>query len=224
MSWDVKKYNRVLNKIKEDGTLNGTPIKSKEAIYNLIASTIFVSRHTAKDWIRPTSPGPGDQETVRALEKMLGIPSHSLSLSTEAEKEDISEMAVNTLTDANKQALFKMYELMKEYLHDDNLEYEDCFSHMWYEIQKYRILVPNELFSIINDFIDNYLAPIIYEPEITYAACYTDEIGNYNDEGAWVVKSEEARKQMCINFMLKNIEIEEALDRFAVKELQPYLI
>lgn len=113
---------------------------------------------------------------------------------------------------------------MKDYLHDDNMEDEDCFSRMWCEVQKYRILIPYEIFTKVNDFIDQNLAPIIYENESTYAACYTDEIGHYNDEGIWEVKSEEALKQMCMNFLLKNIEIEEALDRFAIKELHPYLV
>lgn len=117
-----------------------------------------------------------------------------------------------------------MYELMKDYLHDENMDDEDCFSRMWSEVQKYRILVPYEIYDKVNVFIDNNLAPIIYERESTYAACYTDDIGHYNEEGAGVIKSEEALKQMCMNFMLKTVEIEEALDRFALKELQPYLV
>ncbi len=83
MSWDFMKYKRVLNKIKEDGSLNGTPIKTKEDIYDLIASTIFVNRDTAKGCTRPTSTGPKAQDTVRDLENMLGLPRHSLSIEIE---------------------------------------------------------------------------------------------------------------------------------------------
>lgn len=222
MSWDVMKYKKVLNQIKEDGSLDGTPINSKEEIYDIIAEKIYVNRETAKSWTRPTSTGPKDQEMVRDLEKLLGIECDSLSFETK--KEETPKMEVKVLSDVNKRAIFKIYELMKDYLHSDDVDDEDCFSHMWSEVEKHSILVPDELYTKISDFMDNNLAPIIYEREKTYAACYTDEIGHYNDKGIWEVESEEALKKMCMNFMLKNIEIENALDEFAQKELKPYLI
>lgn len=221
MSWDVKKYKTVLNKIKDDGMLNGIPVKTKEDIYDIIASSLYINRDTAKGWTRPTSSGPKDEDVLMDIEKLLGVERHGFSMNVE--EGDTTEMVVKVLSDINKQAIFKIYELMKYYLHDDEMEDEECFSRMWCEVEKQRILIPIELFSKVSEFVDNYIAPIVYEPKTIYASCYTDEIGFVNDDGNWEVKSEEALKQMAMNFMLKNIEIEEALDDFAMRELQPFL-
>lgn len=220
--WDVKKYKQVLNRIKEEGSLKGVAINSKENIYDEIAKLVFVNRETAKSWTRPTSTGPKDIEIIRHLEKTLDLPIYSLEQKTE--KEENEAMINYSLTDVNKNAIFRCYEIMKDYLHDDDMESEECFNHMWSELEKYKILIPKELYKKISDFNDEVLAPIVYDSRTTYANCYTEEIGFINEEGIWEIRSEEAAKQFCMNFMLKNIEIEEQLDAFAMKELQPFLV
>lgn len=128
------------------------------------------------------------------------------------------------LSNVNKCAVFKAYDLMKNYLHDDNIEDVECFNKMWREVEKLKILIPTDIYAKISEFMDSYLAPIVYERKKTYANCYTDDIGFYNDDGMWEIKSDEAFRLLVRNFMLKNLEIEEALDNFAVNVLQPYLV
>lgn len=95
---------------------------------------------------------------------------------------------------------------------------------MWMEVDKQKLLIPAELFDKIMGFIDEHLAPIVFDAEKTYADCYNDELGFYNDNGAWVGRDKEASKKIILYFYLKNGEIESELDEFAMKEFQPYLM
>lgn len=221
MSWDVKKYKSILSAIKINGTFNGRSVNSLEDIYDIISQSINVSIDTAKSWGRPTSTGPKDEDVLRDLEKLLGVKINSFS--STAEKETIPDMSEIKLSDFNKQAIYKMYDLMKNYLHDE-YDNEETFSTMWSEIQKLQLIVPDELYMKVSDFIDNNLAPIVYDTKQTFSNCFTDEIGFYNDEGIWQIRNEETLKQMSININIKIIEIEESLDSFAMKELRPYLM
>lgn len=221
MSWDVKKYKNILSAIKINGTFNGESVKSLEDIYDIISRSINVSFNTAKSWGRPTSTGPGDEYVLRDLEKLLGVGINSFS--STAETGTMTDMSDIKLSDFNKQAIYKMYELMKNYLHDE-YDNEETFSKMWSEIQKLQLIVPDELYMKVSDFIDNNLAPIVYDTKHTFLNCFTDEIGFYNEEGIWQVRSEEALKKMSININIKIIEIEESLDSFAMNELRPYLM
>lgn len=221
MSWDVKKYKSILSAIKINGTFNGESVKSLEDIYDIISRSINVSFDTAKSWGRPTSTGPKDEAVLRDLEKLLGVGINSFS--STAETGTMTDMSDIKLSDFNKQAIYKMYELMKNYLHDE-YDNEETFSKMWSEIQKLQLIVPDELYMKVSDFIDNNLAPIVYDTKQTFSNCFTDEIGIYNNEGIWQIRNEEALKQMSININIKIIEIEESLDSFAMNELRPYLM
>lgn len=220
--WDTEKYKKILNQLKKEGNFHGHAIKSKEDIYYEIAELIHVSYDAAKSWTRPSSTGPRDEEMVRELEKVFGLQPHSLEKKMqEGENKKMTEIV---LSDITKNAIFKCYEAMKNYLHDDEMESEDCFCKMYSEVEKYRIMMPTSFFDKISDFIDKNLAPIVYEPEKVYADCYTDEIGYFDKKGTWVIKDEEGTKNMIMNFMVKNVEIEQQLDDFAMKELHPYLV
>lgn len=221
MSWDEKKYKIILDTIKNNGSLNGKPVKSKEDIYEIIKENIFVSIETAKSWGRLFSSGPKDEKTIRDLEKLLGVEINSFN--TSVEKDPIIDMSDIKLSDFNKQAIYKMYELMKDYLHDE-YDNEETFNNMWSEVQKLQLIVPDEVYKKVSDFIDNSLAPIVYEQEKVFSNCFTDEIGYYTEEGSWKIRDEEAFKKMALNINIKIIEIEESLDSFAMKELRPYLM
>lgn len=221
-TWDVGKYKYVVNSIKIDKIFNGKPIKSKEEIYEELAKMIFSNKETVKSWTRPSSKGPGDESMRLDLEKALGLQKDALVTCVE-QKEDIMEVNAN-MTDFNKNAIYDCYELMKNYLHDHEMESEECFSQMWAEVEKYKIAIPEELYKKISDFIDENLAPIVYEYEETYKECHTEDIGSFNEEGVFVIKDEEGTKKMMMAFMLKNIEIENKLDEFAREYLQPYLV
>lgn len=208
--WDVKQYKKAINNIVIDGKINNQPVKYKKDVYFYLSEMIGYDSDTIKGWARPNSKGPNDTGVIRKMEAIFDLPCYKL--------EDNGQEVIN------KSAIYRIYELMKNYLRDEKKENEEYFLYMWNEIEKNKILLPQKLYQKIVEFIDNYLAPIVYEREETYSSCYTEEIGFWDEEGIWQVENEDARKLMHMNYVLKNIEIEEQLELFAMKELQPYLI
>ena len=92
------------------------------------------------------------------------------------------------------------------------------------EVEKYKIAIPSELYNKIDAFISKNLAPIVYDCKSTFSACTTDEIGFYNEDGSFVVRDDDGLKKMCCAFLGKLFDIEDALDKFAMEELQPWLL
>ena len=156
------------------------------------------------------------------LEKVLGIAEGELGRKGLGKmKENKTE---NKLTDFNKQAIHSCYMLMKDYIHSDDVESEDCFADMCAEVEKYKIAIPEEIYAAIQKCIDECLAPIIYEERDTFARCYTDDIGFFTDDGVWQTRDEEGTKKFCMYFMLTLTEIEQKVDMFAMETLHPVLI
>lgn len=220
--WDVKKYKGLINTIKENGRFMGNDVTTKEQIYELIGKTIYVDAGTAKSWGRPSSNGPGSNDLLIKLEKAFGIDEGLLG---RKEYKDVKEDKQNIkLTDFNKQAIHNCYMLMKDYIHSDEVENEDCFADMCAEVGKYKIAIPEKIYGAIQKCIDEYLAPIVYEYYDTFEKCFADDIGFMGDDGTWHVRDEEGMKKTCMYFVMTIIEIEEKVDRFAMETLYPVLI
>ena len=49
------------------------------------------------------------------------------------------------LSDFNKTAIFKCYVLMKDYLHDEDMEQEECFAQMCTMIEMQRVAIPDTI-------------------------------------------------------------------------------
>lgn len=231
--FNKKAYIRVLEEIKREGIFHGKPVKSLENIYRELEDYVPRSIESFKSWKRPKSNGPRDLVVLEDLETALGIPLGSLTIkeetitqnenSTETTEEE-TIMQKNNVTDFNKERIFHCYNVMKNYLQDDDVESEECFNCMYDEIEKCKVAIPTAVFEKISNFIDEKLAPIVYESEKTFAECYTDEIGYYNDENIWQTRDEEATRKMCMAFIVKLAEIEQELDNFAMNELSPVLV
>lgn len=220
--WNEKFYKVALRKIKDEGFINKQPVNTLEDIYEVLSKILNYSADTIKGWGRPKSTGPMDVELYARLEELLCVPAGSLS----KEKEETEEVKVQKpmLSDFNKNVILHCYEIMKDYLHDEEMENENCFSDMYAEIEKLRIAIPQDVYDKICTFIDENLAPIIYERIETFSECYTEKIGFFNEDGVWQVKTEEGMKEMCMAFLMKTMEIEQHLDEFAMTELHPLLV
>lgn len=220
--WDVEKYRSVIKAIKENGTFKESNIKSKEQIYELIGKAVGVEKDTAKSWTRESSSGPGDNNLVANVEKALGITVGLLG--RREEKPMKKEKQRFKLTDFNKNAIQSCYMLMKEYIHSDEVEDEDCFANMCAEVGKYRIAIPEEIYKEIQQCIDEFLAPIVYEYRDTFALCFADDIGYWGNDDIWHIKDEEGMRKSCMYFIMKLVEIEESVDNFAMEKLYPVLV
>jgi len=220
-SWDSFSFKRALNKIKKKGSINNNDIKTKENIYDYLASELAFSRDTVKGWSRPTSNGPKDEKTVRTLEKLIGVKRYEFE--DRKEIDNIMNDTETALTDINKQAIFTMYKLMKDYLLSDKVEDEDHYSEMWSELETQKLLVPTDLCDKVSDFVNENLEPIVSDPEKTFEKCY-DKKFCYLEDGSWHVKDEASMKQIAINYYGAIFEILDKLEAFAQKEMRPYLL
>ena len=123
-----------------------------------------------------------------------------------------------------RRAILKAYRLMKEYLHGGAVENEECFCNMWYKVQKLKRVIPCGLNDEIDEFIDETLAPIVYDRDTVFADCMTDDIGYYEENGCFRLHDREAVEKFCMNFYKTLSEIDRKLDEFAMKFMRPYLI
>lgn len=128
------------------------------------------------------------------------------------------------MTEFNKYAILRCYQEIKEYLHNGQVEYEECFADMCQQIETYRIAVPEEVYGKIQECIAEFLEPIVYDPMNTFAKCYTDEIGFWKSDGTWQIKDEAWTLKSCMGFLSKLEEIEEKVDAFAMETLYPVLM
>ena len=221
--WDVQKFKGLVETYKNDGEIFESKIQSKEGIYKKIAEKMFVEADTVKSWTRPSSTGPGTDEMIVKLENLLNVSEGSLGR-RENSKEMKYENTYVKVSEYSKKAIHDCYILMKEYLHDDEVESEDCFSKMYADVERNKIAIPSHIYSQITECIDTILAPIIYEQEKTFSKCYDKELGEFDENGTFVFKDEEAAKKTCIQFMLTLIDIEEKLDSFAMEKLYPVMM
>ena len=221
--WNSKKYSELIKNIKENcgGELYGMDIRTKEHVYQAIAKEIHANNQTLKSWTRKSSNGPGDRDLEKELMLILGLGPNALRKQSDKEMEN---MPASNLTDFNKSAILRCYKYIKQYLHNDDIENEECFAAMLSSVESEKIAIPNNIFNKFDIFIDKYIAPIIYENEIVFKNCYTDDIGYYDEKGMWVLKNKECTLKFCSRFLEAIFEIEKSLDEFAMKEIHLYLI
>lgn len=126
-------------------------------------------------------------------------------------------------SDVSKMSIQKCYDILKDYLHSDDVENEECYVEMRMEIDKLKISIPNDIFQKIVEFIDKEIDPIIYESDKVFASLYTEEYGFMDGAGVFHIKGEEEFKQILGKHIEIMIGIENKLDEFAVSELAPIL-
>ncbi len=128
------------------------------------------------------------------------------------------------VSDVTRNAIFNAYCLMKDYLYQGDVEDEECFCDMRYEVEKLKMLIPDCLFKEIDEFIDETLAPIVYDHDTVFADCMTDDIGYFDEDGSFHIHDEETMTKFAMNFHKVIYEIGQELDEFAMKTMRPYLV
>jgi len=222
--WNPKKYSKILDGVRKEGTILHQKVTTKEQIYEALGNELGYSAETVKSWGRPTSNGPTENDVIAQIEKILGVSENELGRRTDKIMNVTKSKNQGTISDFNKKIIYDCYNEMKEYLHSDDVESEDRFSKMYNNILKCEIAIPAELFKKIKLFIDSNLAPIIYESDETFKSCYTEDIGSFNKDGVFCPHDEESTHKLCINFMLVLFNIEQKVDDFAKNDLSPYLL
>lgn len=229
--WNNETYLTAIKAAKKAGRFQGEDVKTQEQIYKIIGEKVNAGIHTVISWSRKGSTGPGDNDLIEKVEKLLGLDTDALGRREEKpmkesgkEVEEAEAVEAVRVTEFNKYAIFSCYYKMKEYLHDDEVEFEERFADMCQQIEAYRIAMPEKIYGKIQGCIAELLEPIVYDPMNTFAQCYTDEIGFWKSDGTWQIRDEAGTLKFCTSFLMKLAEIEDKVDAFAKETLNPLLM
>ena len=119
------------------------------------------------------------------------------------------------LTLISKQALFKCYRLVIEYLGCDNVLEDDRFCDLIRELSLYELLIPKDVFDLILEYIFENIAPISEVPE---------ELFDMSKMHLYSKLSRRERNDEFIENMFVIDHITEDFKDFAMHELQPLLL
>lgn len=223
--WNPVMYDQRLEMIKKEGNFNGKHIKSKSNIHEELAEALGFSLSTIKSWARKTSTGPGDTKVIERLEDMLGLPRLSLTYTelTPIERKESKNMY--KLSDFTKSRIMLCYELIVEYLNDDDKEYEECFTKMANKVRSQKIAMPEEIYNKIENFIDQNIAPFIYEDtdaKFTSRLIEGEEF-KIEEDGSLHLLTEKATKEVIRSYLELVLEMHSKTEEFGIQELQPLL-
>lgn len=217
------KYHKLIEFAKIKGEFNGKTVKGKGEVYSELAEEIGLSVDSVIGYGRKKSNVRVPEDTVRRIEELFGLKKGELDTEYIDFDENKKEEKTN-MTDFNKGAIFHVYSLLKDYLHSDDVQCEEAYCELITEIDKYKITMPSEVFDKIYAFVEDCIEPIVYKPQEVFRECYTEEIGNLDENRVFRVHNIEGTEKMIINYMFKLVEIEQELDEFATSELFPYLV
>lgn len=220
--WDREKFVFCLDWIIRDGHLGDTKVKTKTALYDYLAQKIHISAEAVRSWTKAGSSGPGDEELREKLEGAMGLETGALYTGNLTQATDFGEDAA--ISDFSKKNILECYFFMKNYLHDDKVDTEQCFRQMTFEIKKRKIAIPAGIYEKIERFVADNLNPIVEAPLEVFAACYADELWEEGEDGVFQLKSDAAAELYRMNFRAKLYDIEKELDNFGMQELSKYLI
>lgn len=125
--FDNWKFREILKNIVEKKELNGDKIPSKQQLYVRISEALHVSPETVKYWERDKSSGPDSRtpELLDELESYLGYPKGALQKEINIEEEKTEDKRMDTVSEFQKQQIMEIYEVLKNFVSEMNIENED---------------------------------------------------------------------------------------------------
>ena len=127
--FDNRKFRETLKSIVEKKELNGDRIDSKKQLYMRIGEALHVSPDTVKYWQRDKSSGPDPRnpELLKKLEHYLGYPTSALQKKINIEEEETEDKRVKKISEFQKQQIMDIYEALKKYVSEMDIENEDAY-------------------------------------------------------------------------------------------------
>ena len=220
--WNKKLFNHLIQKIKEEGTFCGEPVRYKEDIYTKIGERLYLDRETVKNWIKKDSKGP-TAENLTKLEKLLGV---SLVL---VEKEEVVENEPEVMMSGNysefvKNNIKEAYKFLREVCYKNVFLREEPYIDMAMGLDALRICIPKEIFEKIEKFIEEKIEPMVYDTENFLADTYDDTMGYFDVDHEFHFVDEDARTRQFVLRMKKIFGVQEELEEFAMREFYPILV
>lgn len=219
--FDNWKFREILKSIVEKKELNGDRISSKQQLYVRIGEALHVSPDTVKYWQRDKSSGPDPRtpELLKELEDYLGYPD-ALQKKINIEEEKTEDKRMDTVSEFQKQQIMEIYEVLKNFVSEMNIENEDEYYRIRAVIERKQLVLPDTIFNTILHFMDNVVEEYVFEAEYPD---FTKEEAEY-ENGVMNIKTDAAFNKLMSHFLERLQELDKIIDQFAEQELRAYLL
>ena len=215
--YSPKRYREAVNNAYMQGEFAGESVSSKQEIYERISDELHKSYDTVRKWANPKSNGSGDPKDIYKLEELFGV-----SL-----REETSKDPELSCSECAKESIRSAYSIIKEYINSEAPEEEERFIEMINSIDKIKIAIPTQLFEQIQEFINAYLRPMVYDYLTVFSEEFSEEFGEWGENGTFCIKEPDTKgrfMKMLEIHVRKIMEIEEEFDKFAIEHMQPYIL
>lgn len=122
------------------------------------------------------------------------------------------------LTDFNKQCIYDCYCLLQDCV-AENIMDKNYVASAFNKIEQYKIALPSNLYERIHNFMEEHLSPIIEDPNF-FSSLLSTESGYFNDEGVFVINSEEGRNKMFFALLKISIDLKQKINDFAIEHIR----
>lgn len=196
-------------------------ISSKQQLYVRIGEALHVSPDTVKYWQRDKSSGPDPRtpELLKELEDYLGYPD-ALQKKINIEEEKTEDKRMDTVSEFQKQQIMEIYEVLKNFVSEMNIENEDEYYRIRAVIERKQLVLPDTIFNTILQFTDNVVEEYVFEAEYPD---FTKEEAEY-ENGVMNIKTDAAFNKLMSHFLERLQELDKKIDQFAEQELRAYLL
>ena len=127
---------------------------------------------------------------------------------------------MNTTTDFQKQQIMEIYEVLKNFVSEMNIENEDEYYRIRAVIERKQLVLPDTIFNTILQFMDNVVEEYVFEAEYPD---FTKEEAEY-ENGVMNIKTDAAFNKLMSHFLERLQELDKKIDQFAEQELRAYLL
>lgn len=115
-------------------------------------------------------------------------------------------------------ALIECHILLNDCIKFENIENKELICKNLNMLKDYRDILPEEIYSQIEQFIKETIFPIVYDTDY-FSFLKREEYGSYNEEGHFVINSERSLEMMIFLMYEHTLELSKKLTEFASEYL-----
>ena len=127
---------------------------------------------------------------------------------------------MDTVSEFQKQQIMEIYEVLKNFVSEMNIENEDEYYRIRAVIERKQLVLPDTIFNTILQFTDNVVEEYVFEAEYPD---FTKEEAEY-ENGVMNIKTDAAFNKLMSHFLERLQELDKKIDQFAEQELRAYLL
>ena len=127
---------------------------------------------------------------------------------------------MDTVSEFQKQQIMEIYEVLKNFVSEMNIENEDEYYRIRAVIERKQLVLTDTIFNTILQFMDNVVEEYVFEAEYPD---FTKEEAEY-ENGVMNIKTDAAFNKLMSHFLERLQELDKKIDQFAEQELRAYLL